>query len=368
MKITRITAWSITVPMLKVYTQKGGRQQYDSLDSTVLKIDTDEGVSGWGESCPVGSTYLAAHPPGVRAGIETLAPSLLGNDPCALGHINRLLDAALPGHQYVKSGLDTACWDILGKVSGMPLWRLFGGASPEPVAALTSLSTASPQEMVDAMLAANACGYNTHAVKVGSVDVPGDIERIEATDAALVDGDKITYDANRGWTPATAIQVLNSTNTAHWVEQPCETIAQCAHVAARVRNPILLDESLQDFDDHLHAWRIGACEGIKVKPNRLGGLTKSIQVRDFALSVGWRMHIEDLGGCGFANIAATHLASSTPDSHRMASWIGDELLEPTILDKNAFRTVDGRLTPPSKPGIGVEPDESQLPDPIAVYE
>jgi len=89
----------------------GGRLTYDSLDSTFVRVDTDAGISGWGESCPWGHTYLPAHGPGVRAGIETMAPFLIGEDPRALAHINRVMDPPLPGHPAAKPAIDIACWD-----------------------------------------------------------------------------------------------------------------------------------------------------------------------------------------------------------------------------------------------------------------
>ena len=99
----------------------------------------------------------------------------------------------------------------------------------------------------------------------------------------------MTFDVNRAWTPGVAVQVLNSVSSNDWVEQPCETLEQCDHVAKRVSNPIMLDECMHTFDDHLEAWRLKACEGVKVKPNRVGGLTKAMQIRDFGVSIGWQM-------------------------------------------------------------------------------
>jgi L-alanine-DL-glutamate epimerase-like enolase superfamily enzyme len=84
----------------------------------------------------------------------------------------------------------------------------------------------------------------------------------------------VTFDVNRAWTPGVAVQVLNSVTARDWVEQPCETLDQCAHVAGRVRNPIMLDECMHTMQDHLEAWKLNACEGVKVKPNRVGGLTR----------------------------------------------------------------------------------------------
>ena len=321
MKISRITAWQLDMPLIEPYYLSGGRLKFEKLDSTFVRLDTDEGVSGWGEACPWGHTYLPAHGPGVRAGLETIAPAVIGHDPCALEAINRLMDVTLPGHPYVKSAIDMACWDILGKVSGLPLWKLFGGEELEGVPVNSSISTGTPDEMLSLIKKASAKGYRVHSAKVGGSDITVDIERIEAISAALPKGEKVTFDVNRAWTPGVAVQVLNSVKARDWVEQPCETLDQCAHVAARVKNPIMLDECMHTFGDHLEAWKLSACEGVKVKPNRVGGLTRAKQIRDFGVSIGWQMHIEDLGGSALADTAAIHLASSTPQENRLASWL-----------------------------------------------
>lgn len=368
MKISRVSVWSVPVPLTSPYFLTGGKQRFDALDSTLIRVETDEGVEGWGESCPWGHTYLPGHANGVRAGLKTILPFVLGADPRSIEHINRLMDSALPGHPYVKSGVDTACWDILGKVSGLPLWQLFGGNAPTPVEANGSVGFGDPDTMVRKLQKASADGFRTHSVKLGAEDPFDDVERIETVGAALPKGERITWDANQGWTPATAIQVLNTTRTTYWVEQPCHTTAQCAEVARRVPAPIMLDESLDTFDDHLTAWSTQACQGVKVKPNRVGGLTKARRIRDFGIAVGWRMHIEDLGGCGLANMAATHLASSTPSEHRLASWPGDDMIDLDICNGTGVKTTDGYITPHSDPGHGVVVDMNLLPEPTAIYQ
>ncbi|MEM7214528.1 MAG: mandelate racemase/muconate lactonizing enzyme family protein [Pseudomonadota bacterium] len=367
MRISKITVYQLDMPLTKPYWLSGGRLKFEKLDSTFVRIDTDEGVHGWGEGCPWGNTYLPAHGPGIRSGIETLSSSLLGEDPRSLLHINRVMDVNLPGHPYVKSAIDMACWDIVGKVSGMPLWQLMGGAEAVPVLVNSSISTGTPDEMIALINEASAKGYKVHSAKVGGSDIDLDISRIEAISAALPKGEKVTFDINRAWTPGVAIQVLNSVKARDWVEQPCETLDQCAHVAARVENPIMLDECMHTFGDHLEAWRNSACEGVKVKPNRVGGLTRALQIRDFGVSVGWQMHIEDLGGSALADTAAIHLASSTPEENRLASWLCHYHLAVDPVPGQGARNVSGKATPPSLPGLGVEPDITILNEPVNIY-
>ncbi len=367
MKISKISVYQLDLPLTKPYWLSGGRLKFEKLDSTFVRIDTDEGLYGWGEGCPWGNTYLPAHGPGIRAGIETLAPSLLGQDPRSLLHMNRVMDINLPGHPYVKSPIDMACWDILGKVSGMPLWQLMGGASADPVLVNSSISTGTPEEMIDLIREASAKGYKVHSAKVGGDDPQLDIHRIEGISKAMLPGEKVTFDVNRAWTPGVAVQVLNSVSSNDWVEQPCETLEQCDHVAKRVSNPIMLDECMHTFDDHLEAWRLKACEGVKVKPNRVGGLTKAMQIRDFGVSIGWQMHIEDLGGSALADTAAIHLASSTPEANRLAGWLCHYHLSVDPVPGMGARNENGFATPPSVPGLGVEPVLDLIGSPVAVY-
>ena len=367
MRIARITVWQKDLPLAEPYWLSGGRLKFEALDSTFLRIDTDEGLSGWGEGCPWGNSYLPAHGRGIRAALEILALALIGRDPREIDALNRLMDVTLPGHLYAKSPLDVALWDILGRSSGLPLSTLFGGAEGESVPANSSISTGSAEVMIARVEWSRAAGYRTHSLKVGG-EAPGvEIARIEALEAARQPDELFTYDVNRAWTPGVAIEVMNAVTATGWFEQPCETLDQCAQVHNNSRQPLMLDECLHSFQDHLAAWKAGACEGIKVKPNRVGGLTKARRVRDFGLSVGWQMHIEDVGGTVLADTAALHLALSTPDENRLGSWLCQSHLVDDPAPGEGARLIDGAIRLPEAPGLGISLDENWLGDPLAVY-
>ena len=113
---------------------------------------------------------------------------------------------------------------------------------------------------------------------------------------------------------------------------------------------------------------MAAGEGAKVKPNRVGGLTRARQIIDFGVSVGWQMHIEDLGGSALADTAAIHLAAATPEAHRLASWLCHYHLADDPVPGQGARNIGGFATPPSTPGLGVEGDVAILGTPAAIYE
>ena len=121
MKITRIRAYRVELPLREGNYKWSGGKSVNVFDSTVVAIDTDTGLTGFGEICPLGPFYLPAYANGVRAGIAELKPHLINMDPRELSKLNHRMDAALKGHNYVKSGIDMACWDLLGKATNQPV-------------------------------------------------------------------------------------------------------------------------------------------------------------------------------------------------------------------------------------------------------
>src|SRR5262245_21282821 len=127
MKISRITAWQVDLPLHEGAYKWSGGKSVTMFDSTVVAVQTDSGLTGWGEVCPLGPAYLAAYAGGVRAGLRELAPQLLGENPLELARLKRRMDAVMKGHPYVKSAIDVACWDLLGQVAGQPVCVRLGG-------------------------------------------------------------------------------------------------------------------------------------------------------------------------------------------------------------------------------------------------
>ena len=368
MKISRITVWQKTLPLALRYRLSGGRLEFEALDSTFVRIDTDEGAAGWGEGCPWGHSYLPAFGNGARPAIALLAPDLLGQDPGDIDRLNRVMDCTLPGHAHAKAPIDIALWDLAGQHAGRPLYQLFGGAEGRTVAANSSISTGTPEEMIALIETARTAGYRSHSAKIGGTDPGTDIARIEAIEEARGSDEHVTYDVNRAWTPAVAIEVMNAVSARGWFEQPCETLEQCARVRRLTIQPIMLDECLLSVEDHLAAWRDGVCEGVKIKPNRLGGLSRARQVRDFGIAVGWRMHVEDAGGTVVADTAAMHLALATPREHRLASWLCQPHLQDDPAPGRGARNDGGAIRLPNASGLGVAPDEAWLGEPWGVFE
>src|SRR3546814_20304596 len=104
----------------------GGRD-ITVLPSTLVQVVSDTGQQGWGEVCPLGTTYLPAHAGGARAALKLLAPALIGVDPTTLAAVHDTMDAVLLGHAYAKSPIDVGCWDLTGTDWGASVAELLGG-------------------------------------------------------------------------------------------------------------------------------------------------------------------------------------------------------------------------------------------------
>jgi hypothetical protein len=121
MKIRRILAYRVELPVKEGSYKWSGGKSVEVFDSTVVRIETDTGLAGHGEVCPLGPAYLPSYAAGVRTGLAELAPHLLGHDPRQIGPLNRVMEARLKGHPYVKSAIDMALWDVLGLATGQPV-------------------------------------------------------------------------------------------------------------------------------------------------------------------------------------------------------------------------------------------------------
>jgi L-alanine-DL-glutamate epimerase-like enolase superfamily enzyme len=177
-----------------------------------VRITTDTGLEGWGESTPFGSTYIASHALGTRAGVAEIAPYLLGRDPRQMDRINEAMDEALVGHNHAKSAIDLACWDLFGKSVNMPVCELLGGSTGKRLPVISSIYAGSPEDMRARVAQHREMGYLGHSVKIGALDAEGgpalDAERIRASLADRQPGEFFLVDANGGLTPETALRML----------------------------------------------------------------------------------------------------------------------------------------------------------------
>ncbi|GDY21051.1 muconate-lactonizing protein [Verrucomicrobiota bacterium] len=354
MKISRIFAHRVELPLHETTYKWSGGKSVTVFDSTVVGVETDTGLIGYGEVCPLGPFYLPAYADGVRAGLRELGPHLLGADPRQLTKLNRTMDAALKGHPYVKTGLDIACWDLLGQATGLPVCELLGGRYGADVHLYRAISQESPEQMAAKVAGYRAEGYRRFQLKVGG-DPDTDIARIFAVAAKLQPGDRLVADANTGWVQHEAVRVAKAVRDVDvYIEQPCLTYEECLAVRRQIPHPFVLDENIDDLGILLRAKADLAMDVVNLKISKLGGLTKIKQARDLCVSMGIGMTVEDSWGGDIATAAIAHLAQSTPTEF-LFSTTDFNSYGPVSIADGAPQRVNGRMAASTKPGLGITP-------------
>lgn len=365
MKITRIQAYRVELPLHETTYKWSGGKSVTVFDSTIVRVDTDAGLSGYGEVCPLGPFYLPAYAAGVRSGIQELGPHLLGQDPRQLGKLNRLMDAALKGHPYVKSGIDIACWDILGQATGLPVCELLGGRYGEDMPLYRAVSQETPELMAKRIAGYRADGYRAFQLKVGG-DPNEDIARIHAAAELMQPGDRLIADANTGWTQHEAMRVVRAVqNLDVYIEQPCLSYEECLAVRRNCPRPFVLDENIDHLSMLLRAKADLAMDVVNLKISKLGGLTKIRQARDLCVEMGIAMTLEDSWGGDIATAAIAHLAHSTPTEFLFTTTDFNSYVTVSTADGAPQRN-HGRITTSREPGLGIKPKMDVLGQPVVV--
>jgi L-alanine-DL-glutamate epimerase-like enolase superfamily enzyme len=364
MRIARVDVFDFTLTYVHgKYVMSGGRV-IASLPSTIVRVSADTGLVGWGEVCPLGTTYLAAHAGGARAALALLAPAVIGLDPTNLASINDALDGVLMGHEYAKSPIDVACWDLTGRALGVSVSTLLGGRRQEEFPLYMAVPLGSPQAMTAYVLARRAEGIHRFQLKVGG-DPAVDGARARQVIEATGDDDLVVADANCGWRLNEALQAarLMEDLPRLYLEQPCPTMEECIEVRKRTRLPMVYDEVVHDVPTLLRAVREGGAGAFNLKVSKVGGLTKARLMRDLAQDLGIQVTIEDTWGGDIVSATSAHLAASTRAEllltvSFMNDWTNEHVAgyEP--------RSVRGRGSAPTGPGLGITVDESTLGAPL----
>ncbi len=340
------------------FAMSGGRVSTEQ-DGTVVRVENDDGLVGWGEACVISPDYAPGYGPSARAVLGLLARAVLGADPRQIDVVYARLDAAAKGYQYAKSALDIACWDLFGRAVGMRVSDLLGGTQQQEFPLYTGIGIAPPAEMGRRCLEALAAGYRDVQIKVGT-SWREDVERIETCVAALAGADCVIVDANGYWTQADAARVVAAVGELDvFVEQPCATLEECAQLRRTSKRPFILDESLTELADLVRARAAGAVDAVRLKLSRFGGITPVRRARDLAAAFGLAITIEDSGGGDVVTAATAHLACSIPPRLLLAGYLPSEMAAERIA-RGTPTAVDGRARLPAGPGLGIDVDESAL--------
>ncbi len=346
----------------------------------VLRLDTDEGINGWGEA-PAGITWGGAHgrycgesPKTVRHVIEDhLIDAVKGLDPRAIGALHHTMDKAVKGNPYAKAALDMACYDIAGKAAGVPVHTLLGGQYRDRIEVAHSLGIMPIERCVEEAALAVAEGAKTLKCKTG-LDPERDVDVVRALRERLGDNVKIRVDGNEGYSDVwEAIRVTRRQQEYDILlcEQPVMGAQALARVAERIDCPVMADESAWTVHDILELVEHKAAACFSCYVTKPGGLYRARQQADIAEALGL---YSDIGGSiesGIGCAANLHLGAACaiatlpsvcpvakPEGAAGPEVAGIYYLDDIVTEP--FRFEDGCVLVPEGPGLGVEVDEDKL--------
>jgi L-alanine-DL-glutamate epimerase-like enolase superfamily enzyme len=365
-RIAEIHVYQMDLPLSgKAYRMSVGA--YTTLDSTIVEIVSDTGISGWGEVCPVGPTYAAEHALGARAALNQMAPGLIGRPVTGPLEIRRAMARLLYGHNYAKAAVDIAIHDLIGKAHGIRVCDMLGGATSQRVDSYYSLTVGEPDEVARTAVEKIAEGYPRLQIKVGGRPVELDIETIhkvwEATGCA-----RLSIDANRSLTTRDVLRIGRECADIPFVfEQPCNTMEEVAAIRGQLRHGIYLDENTENLNNVLRAISLGVCDGFGLKITRLGGLGGIATVRDLCEARSMPHTCDDSWGGDIIAAACVHIGATVQPRLLEGVWLSEPFTDIHYDSDNPIRVEGGRIQVPTGAGLGVVPDEDVFGKPVTSF-
>ncbi|MER8415847.1 mandelate racemase/muconate lactonizing enzyme family protein [Mesorhizobium sp. M1342] len=357
MKITALKATPINIPLERPLWWSAG--QFPGTSKIIIELETDQGLVGLGESP---STDVLHH-------ISAMGERLVGHDPLDIASCESV---CLPPWQVVQNtddssavkafgAIEIAMWDLRGKASGEPLYRLLGGAVRKHIPfteyfGFRAGGETSPREITDYCLAMrDAHGSTMFEGKLILGDPILEIETVKALREALGPKAMIRLDSNMQWSVATAIQVLREIepyNIRNY-EDPVATFEEMA--VLRRHSSIPFSTHVPDVRKAVH---LGVPDTIVTNFAVLGGITRAVRFIGAcqAMNVGYWCYS---GDAGVATAAYLHVKAATPwitePSQSLFRWqIGD------VIEGGPFRQTNNVVAVPEGPGLGVTLDRNAL--------
>lgn len=367
MRIDRINVYSAQLPV-KNGVYRMASADVEALDSTLVEIITDDGLTGWGETCPIGPVYQPHHALGARAAIAEIAPGLIGSEIASIRLLSKQMDERLNGHGYAKAAFDMAFLDLLGQKLGVPVSTLLGGALTDRVPTYYSLIVGEPEETARIAADKVKAGYPRLQVKIGGRNLEEDVAVVHKVWEAVGYKARLAVDGNRGLTVAAALHLDRLCQQIPFVfEQPCNTMEEIATLKGRVTHPVYLDESTEDQNAVLRAISMGIADGFGFKVTRLGGLTRMTTVRDLCAIRSLPHSCDDAWGGDIIAAACVHLAATVEPRRMEGAWIAQEYIEGHFDQERPVVIKQGHIVVPQRPGLGVKPEPGMFGKPVAIY-
>lgn len=372
MKITKIECIPTSSPIAKPQVLSGF--VISRINSVVVKIHTDDGITGIAETGDCSEWYMGESQDSVMSLINNIfGPRiLLGEDPFNIEKIVAKMDYAVRQNNQAKAVIDFALHDIMGKKLEVPVYKLLGGLSNEKIQLGFVIGAGNPQELIKEAHEALAAGFHSLKIKVGALTPQQDIANIKALREALGAETKIMIDANAGWHYYQALETLKKMEKYDLgcCEQPLPwwDVNGMARLRKQVRIPIFADESAAELKQVMECIEKEAVDGFLIKIPKAGGYLKAKNWVNLAKVAGLPVLCGCLKGSGIEAATQAHFLAATEwmskHEHENAGVLENHGIFETVktkvtddLAKSLPRYENGYMYAPERPGIGIELNE-----------
>ena len=375
MKITKIECIPVSMPFAKPIVMSGGAAK--CADAVVLKIHTDEGITGVAETGDTSLWYMGESQDSIMSNlVNVFVPQILiGEDPFNIEKIVARMDKVARANNQSKAVVDYALHDLMGRALGVPMYKLLGGLSNPKIALAFVMSSGTPEQVGAEAKKLVKAGFKGLKLKVGAHSPDEDIELVGALRAAVGNKIKIMIDANGGWVYHQALYVLQrvAKYDVYVAEQPVPwwDIDGLARLRRKVNVPIFPDESAKELNDLIKIIEKEAADGLFLKVPKAGGILKAQKW----VAIAQAANLPVMCGC---MIDSGLGAACTAQFLAATEWIG-KIEQEAIGPLNLYNIPDtvstplkddlavkvpryegGFLYPPDGPGIGVELNEAAV--------
>ena len=367
MKIKKITIFQHDLPV------KGGSYRManalvTSLDTTLVRVESECGQVGWGETCPVGPTYAPSHGGGARAALIEMAPGLIGaplDQPLLL---HRTMDSLLNGHRYAKAAIDIAMYDALGKKLGRSVADLLGGAATDSVPSYYASAVGEPDYIANVAAEKLAEGYQRMQIKISGRPVEIDIEVVHKVWERVGNKLRLAIDGNRGLNTRDALLLSRACSHIPFVfEQPCDTLQEIRAIRSQLNHPVYIDESSMDLPTCIEAAGTGWVDGFGMKVTRIGGLFPMSCFRDLCEARHLPHTADDAWGGDILAAACTHMGATVNPKTFEGTWLAQPYIEGHYDSAHGVKIEHGAIALPKGSGLGVVPDEGIFHQEVASF-
>lgn len=367
MKITELHIYAHDLPVQNGPYRMAMSEVW-TLPTTLVKLVSDTGHVGWGETCPVGATYAEMNFGGAQAALKTMGERLIGADVAPVP-LHQRMDSLLNGHNYAKAAVDIAAHDLMGRALGVSVATLLGGALTDRVPSYYSTIVDTPDDT--ARLAAEKAveGYPRLQIKVGGRPVEVDVETVRKVwEKVRGTGVRLAVDGNRSLTTRDALTLSRECPEIPFVlEQPCNTVEDLAKIRSQIAHGIYMDENGVNLNTVVSAVGSGLVDGFGMKITRIGGLQPMRVFRDLCAVRSLPHTTDDSWGGDIIAAACTHVGATVQPRLMEGAWLAQPYIAGHYDGRNGVKIEGGHIRLPEGPGLGVVPDDGIFGTPVASF-